>query len=160
MSTATLAIIVKNGRVLLGYKKKGAEEISDIINGPGGKQEGGETLEGCAIRETYEEMGIRLIPEKLKKIAVIMFHAAGVPDFEVHVYWTDDFEGEPTETRTMIPAWHPANKLPLEQMIEGDRAWFAKAVSGEKFNANVFFKERAKNFERIEFLPFIDYPPR
>ncbi len=154
MRVATLGIIVRDGRVYLGYKKKGVEEISDIINGPGGKQEPGETLEECLIRETFDEMGIRLSADKLVKIAVITFFAGGVADFEVHVYWTDYFEGELVETKSMVPKSYPVDQLPFDEMLEGDVVWFAKTVRGETFNAHVYYKERAKDFERIEFFPF------
>lgn len=154
MRIATLAIIVKDGRVNLGYKKKDVEEISDIINGPGGKQEPGESLVECVIRETFDEMGIRLFAERLEKIAVITFYAGDEPDFEVHLYWTDDFEGTPTETESMIPCSYPADELPLDKMLRGDAVWFAKAVNREKFNAKVYYKTRAKDFLGIKWLPF------
>ncbi len=139
---------------MLGEKKKG-EIGTGTLNGPGGKLDPGETLVECLVRETFEELEIRLNPATLEEIAVITFFAAGVSDFKVHIYWTDEFEGELHETADMIPSWHALNKLPFDQMLEGDREWFAKAVRGEKFNANVYYKERAKEFERIEYLPFV-----
>lgn len=152
MKRATLAIIVKDNQVLLGEKKKG-EIGTGTLNGPGGKQEEGETLVECLVRETKEELDITLLPEKLTYSGVITFCVAGVPDFEVHIYRTDTFEGTPKETADMIPGWYPTTRLPLEKMLESDRAWFEKAVQGKTFNATVYYKERAKGFERIEFLP-------
>ena len=152
MKVATLAIIRQQDKVLLGLKKKG-EIGSQTYNGPGGKVEPGETPLQCVIRETNEELGITLHTEHLKLIAIITFFAAGEPDFEVHVYLTDTFSGTPTETLDMIPEWFPIDALPLDRMLQSDREWFAKAVAGEKFRANVYYKQRAADFERIEFLP-------
>ena len=152
MKIATVAIIVKDGKVLLGYKKKG-EIGTDTLNGPGGKCEPGETPAECVIRETEEELGIQLAPELLSKVAEITFYANGTPDFAVHFFRTGFFRGEPRETADMVPEWHDANNLPFGRMLESDRAWFGKVVSGEPFSANVFYKNRASGFERIEFLP-------
>jgi 8-oxo-dGTP diphosphatase len=153
MQKATLAIIRQDNKVLLGLKKKG-EIGSQTYNGPGGKCEGDETPLDCVIRETKEELDIELSREHLKLIAVITFFAAGVPDFEVHVFITTKFSGTPVETIDMIPEWFDIDELPLDRMLESDVEWFSKAIAGEEFRANVYYKERAANFERIEFLPF------
>ena len=151
MRRATLAVIVKNGQVLLGYKKK--EEIgTGTWNGPGGKIEDGETSIECVIRETEDELGIRLIDPTLT--AVIYFYAGGECMFEAGVYRATEFEGEPTETDVMIPKWFPKDNLPLNKMLESDHKWFQKAVQGEKFGARVYYKEIAKEFDRIEFFDF------
>ena len=154
MKTATLALIVRDGKVLLGEKKRGAEIGSGTLNGPGGKAEGEETLEECVIRETREEFGIELDPAALEKTARVVFYAGGEPDFDVHVFRARRFSGEPRETAEMWePAWHPADALPFERMLESDREWFARAAAGERFTAYARYRERAKGYEGIEFLP-------
>ncbi|HEY6018811.1 MAG TPA: NUDIX domain-containing protein, partial [Candidatus Paceibacterota bacterium] len=130
MKYATLAIIEKDGQVLLGYKKKGVEEISDILNGPGGKVETGETPEQCVVRETEDELGILLDIYSLEKVALITFLAGGIADFIVHVYRTSVFMGEPQETRVMVPHWFPIIAIPYERMLEGDREWFPNVLAG------------------------------
>ncbi len=152
MKQATLALIVRDGKVLLGEKKRG-EIGTGTLNGPGGKLDPGETLEECVVRETREELGIALDPHALALTAVITFYAADIPDLEVYVYRTDTFAGELHETDDMVPGWYDIEHLPLDRMLESDRAWFAKAARGERFKADVFYKERAKDFEKIEFLP-------
>lgn len=156
MKTATLAIITRNnGReVLLGMKRGGSEIGDGTLNGPGGKQELDETILECLVRETEEEVGIVLDPKKVEKVAVITFHSGGVPDFEVHVYRTSHFIGEPRETESMIPSWHDIEKLPVERMLESDREWFPEVIQGWKFRANVYYRERAKGFLEIKFMPF------
>lgn len=155
MKIATLAIIIRGNEVLLG-RKQGRPEIGEgTLNGPGGKQELDETLVECLVRETLEEVAVALNPEKVEKCAVITFHAGGIPDFEVHVYRTSDFNGEPRETESMVPEWHDKDHIPYERMLESDAKWFPRLMSGEKFCANVYYRERAKDFLKIDFRPFI-----
>jgi 8-oxo-dGTP pyrophosphatase MutT (NUDIX family) len=114
----------------------------------------------CVIRETWEEVRIALDRNKIEKVAIITFYFGGEPSFEVHVYRTSDFTGTPFKTKSMIPKWYEMKELPVlvkERMLESDRTWFPRAVSGEKFCANVYYKEKAKGFLKIDFLPFIDH---
>ena len=156
MKIATLGIITRGNQVLLGLKQGGSEIGDGTLNGPGGKQEPHETILECLTRETAEEVGIVLDPQQVEKLAIITFYAAEVPDFQVHVYRTSSFSGEPRETPSMIPAWYDIDAFPIGRMLESDRAWFPLVIRGKKFRANVFYRERAKGFIRIEFYPFID----
>ena len=151
MKLATLAIIVRGDKVLLGEKKRG-EIGSGTLNGPGGKLDPGETLEECVVRETREELGIELNPLRLDKLGVITFFAHEVPDFQVHLYRTEHFTGEIHETDDMIPGWYPIDSLPFDRMLESDRAWFARAARGEHFDAEVYYDDRAKGFREIRFI--------
>lgn len=155
MKQATLAIIVRDGKILLGEKKKG-EIGTGTLNGPGGKLDAGETLVDCLVRETKEELDISLDPTALKKIAIITFCVQEVPDFEVHCYLTDTFTGELKETADMIPAWYDINAMPFDRMLGADKEFFPRLVRGEMFCAHVYYRERAAAFERIEFLPYVD----
>jgi mutator protein MutT len=154
MKVATLAIITRGNQVLLGLKQGGSEIGDGTLNGPGGKLEEGETILECLVRETEEEVGIALNSAKAEKVAIITFHAGEVPSFEVHIYRTSDFSGEPRETESMIPAWYDIDSLPVDRMLESDKAWFPQVIRGEKFHANVYYRAGVKDFDRIEFLPF------
>ncbi|MFH1800697.1 MAG: (deoxy)nucleoside triphosphate pyrophosphohydrolase [Candidatus Omnitrophota bacterium] len=58
------AIIHKNGKILIAQR-----HLQDSFGGywefPGGKREQDETIEACLAREVFEELGIRIQPEKL-----------------------------------------------------------------------------------------------
>lgn len=153
MKIATLGIVLQDGKVLLGEKKKG-EIGTGVLSGPGGKLDLGETLQECLIRETREELEIELDPASLELVALIDFHAAGEIDFRVYVYRANILLGEIHETADMIPAWYPINDATFDRTYEADRHWLPKAARGEKFNANVYYRDRARDFDRIEFLTF------
>jgi len=173
MKTATLGIIIHDGKLLLGEKKKG-EIGTGVLSGPGGKLDPGETLPECLIRETREELAVGLDPASLELVAYIVFHKgrtrfmllnkilnffgrrSSVPDFGVYVYRAKILSGRLVETDDMIPGLYPLDNLPLERMYEADRHWLPKAANGEKFCAHVHYFGRARGFNRIEFLPFAD----
>ena len=60
MKTVVAALIVRNSRVLICQRKRGAE-FPLKWEFPGGKVEPGEDLEGALRRELAEELGIRAI---------------------------------------------------------------------------------------------------
>jgi 8-oxo-dGTP pyrophosphatase MutT (NUDIX family) len=153
MKIATLGLIIKDGSVLLGEKKKG-KFAAGTLNGPGGKVEGSETLLECLVRETKEEWDIDLVEEDVEKVARILFHFGGTPDFEVHVFRAGRFTGELHETdEARCPEWFSIDALPVERMLESDREWLSKASRGERFCANAYYTDQANGFERIDFLP-------
>jgi len=153
MKIATLGIIVRNGKVLLGERKRG-EIGTGVLSSPGGKLDRGETPTACVIRETREELGIELDFSALRLVAVISFFAADKLDFCVYVYLAEAFHGELKETADMIPEWHPLESLPFDRMYESDKHWFLKAARGEEFRANVYYRGRAEGFDHIDFFPF------
>ncbi len=154
MKVATLGMVVnERGMLLLGEKKRG-EIGTGVLAGPGGKLEPGETLEECLMRETREEFEIELDPRSLERRARLDCYAAGELDFRVHVFFARIRSGEPHETDDMWhPNWYPLWTPPYERMFEADRHWMPAFIR-EPFVANVHYRSRAKEFDRIEFLPF------
>ena len=153
MKIATLGIVLEDDRILLGVKKKG-EIGTGVLSGPGGKLDPGETLEGCLVRETREELEIELDPTSLELVAVIDFYVIDEIDFRVYIYRAQILSGEIHETADMIPGWYPLDDATFTRTYEADRHWLPRAARGEKFNANVYYRDRARDFDRIEFLPF------
>jgi|SRR3989344_1570020 len=155
MKIATLGVIMQNGKLLLGEKKRG-EIGTGVLSGPGGKLDPGETLKECLIRETREELGIELDPASLELVALIDFYAAGAIDFRVYTYRAKILSGEIHETVDMIPGWYPLTDSTFERTYEADRHWLTRVARGEKFRAKVYYRSRARDFDHIEFLPFTE----
>ena len=59
----------------------------------------------------------------------------------VRILYTEKWEGEPTETEEMIPAWYSIEKLPYENMWVDDIHWLPLVLNGKKINAAFNFNK-------------------
>ena len=146
---ATLCFLMRknNGEaeVLFAMKKRGFGE--GLWNGVGGKVDGGETIKEAAIREAYEEIGVRI--ESLERAALLHFYFPEDPqkagwNQDVHVFLVNDWEGEPTETEEMKPEWFVLNKIPYEKMWDADREWVSRVLVGENIECWIAFDDNNK----------------
>lgn len=131
-----LCLIVDDGRILLGKKKRGIG--AGRYNGYGGKVDAGETVEESLLREVFEESG--LILKKYQKIGILQLET---PQFEneMHIFASDSFEGELRETAEMTPEWFWEQDIPFEEMWQSDSLWFPYFLGGQKFLGRVIFDE-------------------
>jgi 8-oxo-dGTP diphosphatase/2-hydroxy-dATP diphosphatase len=132
----TLCLVVKDGRVLLGMKKRGFG--AGRWNGFGGKVQEGETIADAAIREMKEESGVDV--RNLEEVGMLEFV---FPDnsqiHEVHIYTTTQFEGEPAESEEMRPRWFAFGEVPYEDMWPDDQFWLPKVLVGKKIQGRFEF---------------------
>lgn len=133
----TLIIIQKNGKVLLGMKKRGFGK--DRLNGFGGKVEEGESIENAARREVKEEAGIDV--KEIEKIGILDFEFQSKKGeiLNVHIFKAIEFIGEPSESEEMKPAWFDENKIPFELMWPDDKFWMPLFLKNKKFKGNFLF---------------------
>lgn len=132
----TLCIIYQNEKVLLGMKKRGFGVGK--WNGFGGHIEDDETIEKAAMREVFEEAGLKV--KSLEKMGVITFEFQdGHQSFEVHIFRSKDFEGEITESGEMKPEWFNADNLPLDNMWTADAYWLPIMLKGKKFKGEFIY---------------------
>ncbi len=75
----TLVLIVKDGNVLLGMKKRGFGEGN--WNGFGGKVQEGETIPQAARRELLEEAGVAAELQSLQPAGTCIFHTSSFAGF-------------------------------------------------------------------------------
>jgi 8-oxo-dGTP diphosphatase/2-hydroxy-dATP diphosphatase len=136
---ATVLVIIREGKVLLGLKKRGFGE--GRRNGFGGKPNKGESIEDAAIRETQEECGI--IPKNISKYGTLDFEFAFNSDWnqQVHFFAATDFEGQPMETEEMKPGWFSFVEIPYNLMWPDDRFWLPLMLAGKKFSGKFVFGE-------------------
>lgn len=150
---ATLCLLVKDDRVLLAMKKRGFGEGK--WNGVGGKPNPGEDIEDAAVRETFEEIGVK--PSSLKHTAVLNFYFPAVlkdKDWnqQVMVYIVDKWEGEPAESEEMAPKWFKHHEIPYDSMWPDDYLWLPKVLEGQFINADFYFDE-SQQISKFKLIP-------
>lgn len=132
----TLCLICKDGKILLGLKKRGFGV--GRWNGFGGKVEERETIEDAAIRELKEEVGLQ--PKAIQKLGVLNFSFLEDPkEPEVHIFKVTDYTGEPTESDEMTPTWFSFEDIPYQQMWGGDNEWFPLVINDKTFKGEIVF---------------------
>lgn len=137
----TLVMVVQPQRILLGMKKRGFG--AGRWNGFGGKVQQGETIEEAAKRELWEESD--LTTDALQKIGNIKFEFVGSTELlDVHIFRTDAFKGEPSESEEMRPEWFSLDEIPYEGMWPDDRIWLPLLLQKKKFLAYFKFEGHDK----------------
>lgn len=107
------------------------------FNGYGGGRENDETLLACAVRETFDECGLRIAPEGLAKVGEIDFHNQKDDGSEyvvrVHFYLSTIHSGEPHDTTEMTdPRWYSVAALPLADMMPADALFVPQMLEGKR----------------------------
>lgn len=124
-------MIAKEGKMLLGFKKRGFGQGKLI--GFGGKVEAGEDIAETARREVLEEAGITILDAQ--EVGVLHFSWNHKPNMlEVHVFSVTDFLGTPAESEEMKPEWFEIKNLPYEKMWEDDIYWLPMFLENKKFS--------------------------
>ncbi|MDD5606499.1 MAG: 8-oxo-dGTP diphosphatase [Candidatus Pacebacteria bacterium] len=132
----TLCVIHQHPKILLGMKKRGFG--AGRWNGFGGKLEKGESIEQAAKRETKEEIGIEI--KNLNKVGIIDFQVKDDPEIlQVHIFRSEEFLGEPTETEEMKPQWFHIDEIPFKEMWQDDLYWMPLFLKKKKFKAWFLF---------------------
>lgn len=142
---ATLIILIKRSEgeisdVCLAMKKRGFGE--GRWNGVGGKVDKSDrTIEDAAIRESEEEIGV--IVGDLKKIAELSFYFPHNPEWDqlVHVYFCENWTGEPKESEEMNPRWFSVEEIPFEKMWPDDEFWLPEVLKDNLLRATFKFGE-------------------
>ncbi|MFP4153420.1 MAG: 8-oxo-dGTP diphosphatase [Alkalispirochaeta sp.] len=121
--------------VLLIEKKRGLG--AGKVNGPGGKREGGETLQETAVRETEEEVGLK--PVDPKHCGVLRFFFVDGYALEVHLFIARKWAGTLVETAEAIPFWVDEDRIPYDRMWEDDLYWLPKVLAGTAVEGEMVF---------------------
>lgn len=146
MQQTTLCFLVRNNQtdkeVLLAMKKRGFGVGK--WNGVGGKidpEKGDKDLLDTVIRETEEEVGVKV--KELEKVAILSFYFPYKKEWNqnVYVFLAKNWQGEPVESEEMLPKWFKIDKLPFDEMWDDDKYWLLKVLNGKKLKADFTFKK-------------------
>lgn len=138
MSEGTICVVRKGDKLLLKLATRGIS--IGRWNFPGGKVEGRETPEECAIREVLEETGLRANSITYHGKLDFFFENNPQKNWSVHIFSTDDFEGTQlgsTEEGTL--KWFSASELPEDKMWPADKFWIPMVLAGKKIFGEVHF---------------------
>jgi 8-oxo-dGTP diphosphatase/2-hydroxy-dATP diphosphatase len=127
-------------RLLLGKKKLGLG--IGYWNGFGGKVEEGENIEDSAKREVLEEAGIRV--QSLTKIGELEFFAPSRSPSVVHLFSSNNFSGEPTESEEMMPQWFTTDALPVNEMWSSDAYWYPLFWQARSLTVNSYLMRETR----------------
>ncbi|MFC1728351.1 8-oxo-dGTP diphosphatase [Nanoarchaeota archaeon] len=139
MIQATLCFLInkQSGEVLLGMKKRGFG--SGKYNGFGGKVTPDETVEESVVRELQEECGVTVKNLKKKGVLDFFFSEKKEWDQTVHVFVTEDWDGEPIESEEMAPKWFKYEDIPFHTMWSDDPHWLPSVLKDKNIKAEFTF---------------------
>lgn len=136
----TLCLLKKENEILLAMKKRGYGEGK--YNGVGGKLEDGETPEEAMLRETQEEISVKLTSyEKVGFIEFDEYYKGEKTKAIMHLYMAYEWEGTPSETEEMKPKWFSINAIPYSMMFPADKYWLPLILEGKKIKVYFDFDE-------------------
>ncbi|HVY67747.1 MAG TPA: 8-oxo-dGTP diphosphatase [Patescibacteria group bacterium] len=149
LKQTTLCLLLRDGQVLLGLKKRGFG--SGKWNGFGGKAKDGEDVMTAAIRELQEEISVMVRPEHLLKAAVFKFYYPSQPESnqKVTVFLARQWQGEPAESEEMRPAWFAFAAIPYPQMWPDDKHWLPQVLAGKKLTGEFYFNNNASELAKF-----------
>lgn len=163
MNDKTLVFPIKGNRILLGMKK--VRHGQGKWNGFGGGVEFGETPIQAAVRELFEESGLKVSESDLKFRGIIrfLFPTKQKWNQDVHIYVLDCPSENPIETEEMIPEWFDMDKIPYDMMWAGDEPWLSLVLAGHVVEGTWVATDDCDSFDVLEIRkPFekIIFGPR
>lgn len=110
-------LICQRGRYLIAKRKPGTH-LGGLWEFPGGKREGGESMEECLRRELREELGIEVAGPKLFRV---IRHEYPEKTVELHFFLCDAFSGTPEPHGCDALAWVAPGDLNRYDFPPADR---------------------------------------
>lgn len=114
-SSSVFVILAKNERICM-LRRKATGWMDGSLSIPAGGLDAGETIRSAAIREAYEEVGVRIAPENLQYVHTL--HSTTNDQTWIgHFFQTTIWEGDPIlreRDKHEDVQWQPLTALPSE----------------------------------------------
>jgi 8-oxo-dGTP diphosphatase len=122
------AVIEREGRILIGQRKRDASKHALKWEFPGGKVEAGETPEAALARELSEELGIdaRIGPQL---DSYEFYYPASIRATNLLFFGVTEFTGTPRNLDFEQILWAAPEALTGYDFLEGDTAFVAKLAA-------------------------------
>jgi 8-oxo-dGTP diphosphatase len=141
MIFATLCYVRQGDSTLMIHRvKKDRDMHLGKWNGLGGKLFPGESPEDCAIREVFEESGLRVISLKLKGVLTFPQFQLG-EDWYAFVFVINKFDGELIDSPEGHLCWIKNGDLMDLNLWEGDRIFLPWLEEPGIFSAKFYYSE-------------------
>lgn len=151
MKFASLCYVSDHGKTLMLYRNKKPNDMHEgKWNGLGGKIESGETPEECAMREIYEESGLRVKNLKFKGILTFP-QFDGKDDWYAFLFTAEKKAGKLIDSPEGTLSWMDDDQVLKLNLWEGDKIfipWLKKPgfFSGKFIYKNGKLISHTKNF--------------
>lgn len=139
MNECTLAVIIKDKKILLQKKAKGLFG-EELWNGVGGKIKPNESAVMGMVRELKEELSIDI--KKLHLVGLLNFsweHLPHIKPLRVWLYLIDEYIGSPQSSSEGKIKWFKLTEIPYSKMWDDDVYWLRKIIDGKKVIGNFIF---------------------
>ena len=131
MKQTVLVYIEENNKYLMLYRNKKEKDINkNKYIGIGGHVEDGETPDVTLIREVKEETGLKLL--SFIKRGIVYFVLNGYVE-EMHVYTSNNFEGEMIECNEGELIWINKNEVLNLPIWAGDKYFLKHLLEDDKY---------------------------
>ncbi|MBQ8157177.1 NUDIX domain-containing protein [Candidatus Saccharibacteria bacterium] len=128
-------LLHQGDQVLLVRQKRGFGRGK--LSGVGGKQKAGESIEECAIRETKEEIGVKIRDFRLAGRIIFdnLFYAGKPERVMMHCYIAESWTGKIRESDEAAPQWLKASEIDYSQLWDDDQYWLPLVLCGKRIEA-------------------------